>query len=76
MFERVVSVDSIRQLVDDFGSYLYLPRLRDSSVLLEAVRGTRLILSASGPDAARRWEGEGALVLGAGSIGSKSLCRD
>jgi predicted AAA+ superfamily ATPase len=28
----------IRQLVDDFGRYLYLPRLRDSTVLLEAIR--------------------------------------
>ena len=29
---------SIRQLVDDFGRYLYLPRLKDSSVLLGAIR--------------------------------------
>jgi hypothetical protein len=28
----------IRQLVEDFGRYLYLPRLRDSSVLLESIR--------------------------------------
>lgn len=29
---------SIKQLVEDFGRYLYLPRLKDSSVLLSAVR--------------------------------------
>lgn len=29
---------AIKQLVDDFGRYLYLPRLKDSSVLLGAVR--------------------------------------
>lgn len=29
---------SIKQLVDDFASYLYLPRLADSGVLLEAIR--------------------------------------
>lgn len=29
---------SIKQLVDDFGRYLYLPRLKDSSVLLGAIR--------------------------------------
>lgn len=29
---------SIRQLVEDFASYLYLPRLRDPQVLLEAIR--------------------------------------
>ncbi|MBI3249564.1 MAG: ATP-binding protein [Deltaproteobacteria bacterium] len=28
----------IKQLVDDFGRYLYLPRLKDSSVLLGAIR--------------------------------------
>ncbi|MBI4030489.1 MAG: ATP-binding protein [Proteobacteria bacterium] len=28
----------IRQLVEDFSRYLYLPRLRDSSILLQAVR--------------------------------------
>ena len=30
---------AIRQLVDDFGRYLYLPRLRDPEVLLGAIRG-------------------------------------
>lgn len=30
---------TIRQLVEDFGRYLYLPRVRDSEVLLGAVRG-------------------------------------
>lgn len=30
---------AIRQLVEDFGRYLYLPRLRDASVLMEAIRG-------------------------------------
>ena len=29
---------AIRQLVEDFGRYLYLPRLRDSAVLLNAIR--------------------------------------
>ena len=29
---------SVRQLVEDFARYLYLPRLRDSSVLLDAIR--------------------------------------
>jgi hypothetical protein len=29
---------AIKQLVDDFGRYLYLPRLKDSSVLLGAIR--------------------------------------
>ena len=28
----------IKQLVEDFASYLYLPRLRDASVLIEAIR--------------------------------------
>src|SRR6185312_8502721 len=28
---------SVRQLVDDFGRYLYLPRLKASSVLLAAI---------------------------------------
>jgi predicted AAA+ superfamily ATPase len=30
---------AIRQLVEDFGRYLYLPRVRDSEVLLGAIRG-------------------------------------
>ena len=30
---------AIRQLVEDFGRYLYLPRVRDPEVLLGAVRG-------------------------------------
>jgi len=35
----------IRQLVDDFARYLYLPRLRDSNVVLEAIRdGLGLLL--------------------------------
>jgi hypothetical protein len=29
---------AVKQLVDDFARYLYLPRLRNSSVLLEAIR--------------------------------------
>src|SRR2546427_6148761 len=29
---------TIKQLVDDFGRYLYLPRLKDAAVLLGAVR--------------------------------------
>ncbi len=29
---------AIKQLVEDFGRYLYLPRLKDSSVLLDAIR--------------------------------------
>ena len=35
----------IRQLVDDFARYLYLPRLRDSNVLIDAIRdGLGLLL--------------------------------
>jgi predicted AAA+ superfamily ATPase len=35
---------AIKQLVDDFGKYLYLPRFRETGVLLEAVReGLRLL---------------------------------
>ena len=30
---------AIRQLVEDFGRYLYLPRVRDPEVLLGAIRG-------------------------------------
>ena len=36
---------SVRQLVDDFTRYLYLPRLIDPSVLLEAVRSGVALLS-------------------------------
>lgn len=41
---------AIRQLVEDFGSYLYLPRLKDSSVLTAAIRGGIGLLT---------WETEG-----------------
>jgi hypothetical protein len=35
---------AIKQLLEDFGRYLYLPRLRDPSVLFEAIReGLRLL---------------------------------
>ena len=35
---------AIKQLVEDFARYLYLPRLRDPAVLLEAIReGLRLL---------------------------------
>jgi hypothetical protein len=35
---------AIKQLVEDFGRYLYLPRLREPAVLLEAIReGLRLL---------------------------------
>jgi hypothetical protein len=35
---------AIRQLVEDFARYLYLPRLKEPAVLLEAIRdGLRLI---------------------------------
>jgi hypothetical protein len=56
----------IRQLVDDFARYLYLPRLRDSNVLLEAIRdGLGLLLwtqdsfayADSFDDAADRYRG-------------------
>jgi len=40
---------AIRQLVDDFGSYLYLPRLQSSIVLLNAIR-TGLALLTWEPD--------------------------
>jgi predicted AAA+ superfamily ATPase len=36
---------AIKQLIDDFGRYLYLPRLRDSSVLLEAIRSGLSLLT-------------------------------
>ena len=40
---------AIKQLVEDFGRYLYLPRLREPAVLLEAIReGLRLLTSKSG----------------------------
>lgn len=56
----------IRQLVEDFARYLYLPRLRDSNVLLEAIRdGLGLLLwtqdsfayADSYDDAADRYRG-------------------
>lgn len=36
---------AIRQLVEDFGRYLYLPRLRDSGVLLNAIRSGLSLLT-------------------------------
>ncbi len=36
---------AIRQLVEDFARYLYLPRLADSSVVLEAIRGGLALLT-------------------------------
>lgn len=36
---------AIRQLVEDFGRYLYLPRLRDGAVLLNAVRSGLSLLT-------------------------------
>jgi hypothetical protein len=36
---------SIRQLVEDFGRYLYLPRLQTSSVLLNAIRAGLALLT-------------------------------
>ncbi len=36
---------SVRQLVDDFARYNYLPRLRDASVLLQAVRAGLALLT-------------------------------
>ena len=35
----------IRQLVEDFGRYLYLPRLQTTSVLLNAIRGGLALLT-------------------------------
>jgi len=35
----------VKQLVEDFGRYLYLPRLRDSSVLLKAIRDGLVLLT-------------------------------
>jgi hypothetical protein len=35
----------IRQLVEDFGRYLYLPRLRSSAVLLDAIRSGLALLT-------------------------------
>src|SRR6266446_7686808 len=35
---------AIKQLIEDFGRYLYLPRLKEPAVLLEAIReGLRLL---------------------------------
>lgn len=57
---------SLRQLVDDFGRYSYLPRLRDTSVLLGAVRDGCALLTweqdafayaESYDDAAQRYRG-------------------
>ncbi|MBP6422202.1 MAG: DUF499 domain-containing protein [Propionivibrio sp.] len=36
---------AVRQLVEDFASYLYLPRLKDSSVLLNAIRDGLALLA-------------------------------
>ena len=36
---------SVRQLVDDFARYTYLPRLKDASVLLEAIRAGLALLT-------------------------------
>jgi hypothetical protein len=36
---------SIRQLVEDFGRYLYLPRLQTTAVLLNAIRGGLALLT-------------------------------
>jgi hypothetical protein len=36
---------AIRQLVEDFGRYLYLPRLRDGAVLLNAIRSELSLLT-------------------------------
>src|SRR5262249_3708932 len=36
---------AIKQLVDDFGRYLYLPRLKDATVLLSAVRAGCALLT-------------------------------
>lgn len=39
---------SVKQLVEDFARYIYLPRLRDSQVLLESIReGVRLVTWAN-----------------------------
>jgi predicted AAA+ superfamily ATPase len=35
----------VKQLVEDFGRYLYLPRLRDSAILLGAVRDGMVLIS-------------------------------
>ena len=35
----------VRQLVEDFGKYLYLPRLRNTAVLLEAIEGGLNLIS-------------------------------
>jgi predicted AAA+ superfamily ATPase len=57
---------SIRQLIEDFARYVYLPRLRDTDVLLDAIRDGLALLSwdqdsfayADGyDDAAKRYKG-------------------
>jgi hypothetical protein len=57
---------AIKQLIEDFGRYLYMPRLKESAVLLEAIReGLRLLTwsqdsfayAESFDDAASRYRG-------------------
>lgn len=45
-FKRLLNV-SVKQLADDFARYLYLPRLRDSDVLLDAIKDGVALLSWS-----------------------------
>jgi hypothetical protein len=61
-----ICLDLIRQLVEDFARYLYLPRLKEPAVLLEAIRdGLRLLTwsqdsfayAESFDDAAGRYRG-------------------
>lgn len=63
---------SVRQLIEDFGRYHYLPRLRDPEVLLAAIRAgvnsvsweTEAFAYAEGYDeAAGRYRGLRAMTL-------------
>jgi predicted AAA+ superfamily ATPase len=59
----------IRQLVDDFAQYLYLPRLKNADVLLEAIAGglNNSVWSTETFAAADRFDGERYVGLVAGT---------
>jgi hypothetical protein len=68
---------TLRQLWDDFAQYLYLPRLRDSEVLLLAVQEgvARMLWESESFAYAERWDDDRGRYLGlrAGEIGSVLL---
>jgi hypothetical protein len=68
---------TLRQLWDDFAQYLYLPRLRDSDVLLRAVQegAARMLWESESFAYAERWDEERGRYIGlrAGQGGSVAL---